>query len=170
MNATNPKIVSQLQALGNRKPPKFESLSSEVQDKLRPYHSTKHNSTLAYFCYHDPDALDFVLKFHPELTQIDWENVDRKWATETWLRPVIVLQQRGLWAAELCFQWDRPYKEIAKLPRKEFARTVLRKYEDDLLLRAHFDLELMEVWAGYRKPEITQEGNVYRIGRYSPQI
>ena len=63
-----------------------------------------------------------------------------------------------------------PYKEIAKLPRKEFARTVLRKYEDDLLLRAHFDLELMEVWAGYRKPEITQEGNVYRIGRYSPQI
>lgn len=159
------KLIAQLKALGSRIPTKFELLPGDTQERLRPYHCTKHNGNLAYFCYHDPDAVEFVLKFYPELASVDWENVDKKWAEETWMKPVVVLQQRGLWAAELFFHWDRPYKEIVKLPRKEFARTILRKYEEDLLMRSHFDLDLMEVWAGYRKPEITQEGNVYRIGR-----
>ncbi len=152
-------------ALCNRKVPVFASLPPDVRERLAPYRSTKTSSTLAFWCWHEPDTVDFVLKFYPELSDIDWENVDSAWAKETWMQPVIALQSRCLWTAEHCFDWDRPYKEIAKLPRKEFARAILKMDEEDSLIRAHFDLDQMELWAGYRKPEVTCEGNVFRIGR-----
>jgi hypothetical protein len=145
----------------NQKFPKFQTMSSEVQARFAKYYNPKHKAHLADMCFYDESALDLALKYYPELDAVDWPKATKEWVTKNWMGIIPALVTRTLWYPELIFDFGMPYREVVKLPRREFARKVLEV--DDVLLKVHFDLELMKVWAGLSRPEVIGSGGVSYI-------
>ena len=163
------QVAAKIKVINNTKVKRFNEQPPEVQERFRRYASTKQDFHLARLIAYEEGCLDLCLKFYPELDSIDWENADPQWVEDTWLYPVAGVRQKA-WLYPLhAYDWGQPYAEVCKLPRKEFAKRILRAMDEDITVTTCFDREQMLIWAGIAKPTKTQDGNIVTLDFGKPK-
>ena len=140
-----------------------DKLNPELMALFGPYFSKTHQLDLPALVDYDPDLFELVKKFHPEVLDLDWPNISSKEVRDTWELAIRRIGASKFDLAQEFFEWPTPYREICRLPKREFAKIVLEN--DGMGIKGIFDFELMEVWAGYRKPEVKIVGNVHYLGK-----
>ena len=145
--------------------PKFKDQPKDIQEKFAKYATPAHEVTLGRYVGYDEDLLRLALWTYPELEDIDWHTADPKWIFDTWTDRLADLRVLSWFNAEAEVDWGQPFREIVRLPKAEFAKRVLKKAVDNEHLHRWYNLEQLEVWAGYRKPEVTKVGNVHYLGK-----
>jgi hypothetical protein len=145
------------------KRPAWKTLSPEIQATFRPYWSSKTELNMAYLLVYDPALLSLARMHYPEIDAIDWENMTFDWVKTNWVQKMAKLEQRQYRAAQKLITWPQDYREICMLPKREYARAILS--HDHIFIPTLWDVQQLEVWAGYAKPTTERQGNVIYLKR-----